>query len=103
MQLNRKIEFLMKQKNIKSISQLSHQMGIPYTTLNDIYIGKNTDIKLSTSKKICNFFNITLDELLDDDVNMNLHCFDITGLDSEDIENTKKYIKFLQYSKNLKD
>ena len=103
MDLIKKINLLMKKNNIKNIAQLSQKTNIPYTTLKSIFDGDVNDIRLSTSKKICNFFNITLDELLDDNVDFNYHRFDISGLDNEDIKSTEKYIDFLKFTKKNYD
>ena len=99
MDLIKKLNFLMEENNIKNVAQLSQKTQIPYTTLKSIFAGNVNDIRLSTSKKICNFFNITLDELLDDNVSVNYHRFDISGLDNEDIKSTEKYIDFLKFTK----
>lgn len=70
MDLIQKIQLLMKKNNIKNTSQLSKETSIPYTTLKSIFDGDVNDIRLSTSKKLCNYFNITLDELLDDSISL---------------------------------
>lgn len=70
MDLLQKLNTLMKRENIKNIAQLSKSTEIPYTTLKSIFDGDVNDIRLSTSKKICNTFNITLDELLNDNIEL---------------------------------
>lgn len=70
MDLLQKLNLLMKKNNIKNIAQLSKLTELPYTTLKSIFDGDVNDIRLSTSKKICNTFNITLDELLNDDIEL---------------------------------
>lgn len=71
MDLLQKLNTLMKKNNIKNIAQLSKLTELPYTTLKSIFDGDVNDIRLSTSRKICNTFNITLDELLNDDLELN--------------------------------
>lgn len=71
MDLLQKLNLLMKKNNIKNIAQLSKLTELPYTTLKSIFDGDVNDIRLSTSKKICNTFNITLDELLNDNIELN--------------------------------
>ena len=67
----------MKKNNVKNIAQLSKLTELPYTTLKSIFDGDVNDIRLSTSKKICNTFNITLDELLNDNIELkNLQIMD---------------------------
>lgn len=68
MNLIEKLNLLMKKNSIKNISQLSKLTSIPYTTLKSIFDGDVNDVRLSTSRKLCDHFKITLDELLDDDI-----------------------------------
>ena len=70
MVLCEKIEYLMKSNNIPNTHQLSILTDIPYTTLKSILSNNTTDIKISTAKKLCNYFKLTFDELLNDDVNL---------------------------------
>lgn len=70
MELIQKIKILMKKNNMETTAQLSKATSIPYTTLKSIFDGDVNDIRLSTSRKLCEFFNITLDELLDDNVEL---------------------------------
>lgn len=71
MDLLQKLNTLMKKNNVKNIAQLSKLTELPYTTLKSIFDGDVNDIRLSTSRKICNTFNITLDELLNDNLELN--------------------------------
>lgn len=86
MDLIQKLNTLMKRDNIKNVAQLSKQTELPYTTLKSIFDGDVNDIRLSTSKKICSTFNITLDELLNDDMELQ---------DLQNINNTKQYLALL--------
>lgn len=70
MELIEKLKLLMKKNNIKNTSQLSKETTIPYTTLKSIFDGDVNDIRLSTSRKLCDFFSITLDDLLDDNIEL---------------------------------
>lgn len=63
-----KIEFLMKEKNITNLNELSTQSNIPYTTLKGFYTRGTDKIQKSTLKKLADFFNCTLDYLVCDDV-----------------------------------
>lgn len=63
-----KLEFLMKEKNITNLNELSTQSNIPYTTLKGFYTRGTDKIQKSTLKKLADFFNITLDYLVCDDV-----------------------------------
>lgn len=70
MQVANKIETLRKLFSIKNNKKLAEKVNIPYTTLLTICKGETDDIKLSTAQKLCEFFDLTLDELLDDNYNL---------------------------------
>lgn len=100
MNLAEKINLLMTQNDIKNPKELSEKLNekglkIPYTTLLTIINNEVQDIKLGTAKKICTFFRITLDELLDD----NIPILDITkplntdGLSEQDIKELQELIE----------
>lgn len=99
MNLIEKLHILMEKKNIKKISQLSRETNIPYTTLKSIFDGDVNDIRLSTSRKLCNFFHITLDDLLDDDIELSDNGIDTDGLDENDIEEINRFVEFLKNKK----
>lgn len=109
MELIEKLHILMNKKNIKKISQLSRETNIPYTTLKSIFDGDVNDIRLSTSKKLCDYFKITLDDLLDDDIELeDFHYasysgIDIKGLDENDIEEINKFVEFIKNKKKTKE
>lgn len=96
----------MKKKNIKNISQLSRETNIPYTTLKSIFDGDVNDIRLSTSRKLSDFFKITLDELLDDDISLepkfkfaSYNGINIDELDEKDIEEINRFVEFIKNKK----
>lgn len=75
MNLSEKIIFLMKKNNIKNPKELSKKMSeknltIPYTTLLTIINDEIQNVKLGTAQKLCKYFNITLDDLLDDTIEL---------------------------------
>lgn len=106
MDLIEKLHILMSQKNIKKISQLSRETNIPYTTLKSIFDGDVNDIRLSTSRKLCDYFKITLDELLDDDIELTDFYSDnninTEELDEKDIEELNRFVEFLKNKKKSK-
>ena len=96
----------MKKNKIKNISQLSKETGIPYTTLKSIFDGDVNDIRLSTSRKLCDFFKITLDELLDDEISIDENFkfasydgVDTEGLDENDIKEINRFVEFIKNKK----
>ena len=67
MKLTDKLDALMKQHglNRRQFSQLS---GIPYMTIVSFYEKGTDNVKLSTLKKIANFFNVSLDYIAADEI-----------------------------------
>lgn len=62
-----KLDLLMKEKNINK-AKLARESGVPYTTIDGFYKKGSDNVKLSTLKKLCNYFNCSLDYLADDDI-----------------------------------
>ena len=62
-----KLDLLMKERNINK-ADLARESGVPYTTIDGFYKKGSENAKLSTLKKLCTYFNCTLDYLADDDV-----------------------------------
>lgn len=54
---------LLDRKNDRSLKQLAKDMDIPYTTLHSVLSGKNTNPKLDTILKICDFYKIDIADL----------------------------------------
>ncbi|MCI9682388.1 MAG: helix-turn-helix transcriptional regulator [Lachnospiraceae bacterium] len=63
-----KLEFLMKKNNIKNIKRLAEQSEIPRSTIDNFYIHGYSNMKLSTFKKLCDFFQVTMDCMARDEV-----------------------------------
>jgi len=106
MDLIEKLYYLMKRNNIKNTAQLSRETSIPYTTLKSIFDGDVNDIRLSTSRKLCDYFNITLDELLDDNIELredfrfaSFNGADTQELDENDIEEINRFVEFVKNKK----
>lgn len=68
MGLTDKLDLLMKERNINK-SILARESGIPYTTIDGFYKKGSENAKLSTLKKLCAYFDCSLDFLADDEVN----------------------------------
>ena len=68
MGLTDKLDLLMKERNINK-ADLARESGVPYTTIDGFYKKGSENAKLSTLKKLCTYFNCTLDYLADDAVN----------------------------------
>ncbi len=62
-----KLDFLMKKYDLNKRS-LSQKSGIPYTTIDGWYKKGYEGLKLTTFRKLANYFNTTLDYWILDDV-----------------------------------
>lgn len=62
-----KLDFLMK-KNKLNKKRLSEQSGIPYSTIDSFYKQSYSNIKLSTFRKLCDYFGVTMDSMARDEV-----------------------------------
>lgn len=91
-----KLEYLMNQKNIKTLKELSQQSDVPYTTLRGFYDKGTEGIRSNTLKKISNFFGCTIDYLVNDEI-PKTHLLHMYGIDEQDynkmIEELKKNLK----------
>ncbi len=67
MDLLKKLDLLMKEKKI-TVSDLSKETGLPLMTIEGFYKNGAEDIKIINLKKIADFFNVSLDFLVDDEV-----------------------------------
>lgn len=63
-----KLDYLMAEKDINK-SILSKESGIPYTTIDSFYKKGYQNTKLPTIQKLCDYFGVTLDYLMRDEVN----------------------------------
>lgn len=117
MSLAEKLNILMNKTNITSATELAKKMEeanlkLPYTSIVAVLKGDIKNITLNKANKFKFFFNsilplndkLTLDDLLDDDVDINVKLVSINkvnldGLDSKQIEELNKYADYLR---NLK-
>ncbi|MFS1514534.1 helix-turn-helix domain-containing protein [Chengkuizengella sp. SCS-71B] len=67
MKLTDKLDELMKQKGISRMG-LSKESGIPYSTLVNFYEKGTDNVKLSTLKKLSDYFKVSLDFLVYENV-----------------------------------
>lgn len=67
MTLTDKLDLLLKEKGLNR-KEFSRQSGIPYMTIVNFYEKGTENVKLSTLKKIANFFDVSLDYIADDSV-----------------------------------
>ena len=62
-----KLDYLMEKNNLNK-HKLSELSGIPYTTINNFYKQGYDNMKLSTFKKLCDFFGVTMDYFARDEI-----------------------------------
>lgn len=103
MGLTDKLDSLMKERNINK-AELARESGVPYTTIDGFYKKGSDNAKLSTLKKLCSYFNCSLDYLADDNVieeptTVAAH-FDGKEYTPEQIERIKAFAKFLKTQEN---
>lgn len=89
-----KLNVLMEKKNIR-ISDLSRGSGIPYTTIDGFYKKGYSNIKLSTLRQLAEYFDVSIDYLVNDD-----YSNEIFNSDSEENDLLKKYRCLDEQGKN---
>lgn len=93
-----KLDLLMKQKGINK-NILAKESGIPYTTIDGFYKKGYENTKLSTLKKLCAYFDVSLDYLADEQDATNINPIDEV-LSKEEKNIIMKYRAFPQKYKN---
>lgn len=105
MGLTDKLDLLMKERNINK-ADLARESGVPYTTIDGFYKKGSENAKLSTLKKLCTYFNCTLDYLADDAVDdspttIAAH-FDGDDFTEDELEDIRAYADFVKNRRNRK-
>ena len=101
MGLTDKLDLLMKEKNINK-AELARESGIPYTTIDGFYKKGSENAKLSTLKKICAYFNCSLDYLADDSIDEPQTIadhFDGNEYTEEELSKIKEFAEFVKSSR----
>jgi len=94
-----KLDFLMEKYGLNKNS-MSQNSGIPYTTIDGWYKKGYDGLKLSTFKKLAEYFNTTLDFWIKDDVtDPNYGKSSGFEVDFTEMEHIKKYRSLDQYGK----
>ena len=102
MGLTDKLDLLMKERNINK-ADLARESGVPYTTIDGFYKKGSENAKLSTLKKLCTYFNCTLDYLADDSVyyqpsTIAAH-FDGTEYTEDELDEIRQFAEFVKNRK----
>lgn len=99
MGLTDKLDLLMKEKNINK-SILARESGVPYTTIDGFYKKGSENAKLSTLKKLCAYFDCSLDFLADDNISEEPQTiaahFDGDEYTEEEIDKIKEFAAFVK-------
>lgn len=99
MGLTEKLDLLMKERNINK-AELARASGIPYTTIDGFYKKGSENAKLSTLKKLCAYFNCSLDFLADDSVSSEPRTlaahFDGTEYTESELEEIRQFAEFVK-------
>lgn len=66
MSMTDKLQELMKSRNITK-AQLSKGANVPYTTIDGLFKKGSDNVKLTTLKKLADYFECSIDYLADDD------------------------------------
>lgn len=101
MGLTDKLDLLMNEKHINK-AELARESGIPYTTIDGFYKKGSENAKLSTLKKLCAYFNCSLDYLADDCIEepqtIAAH-FDGDEYTQEELDKIKEFAEFVKSSR----
>lgn len=108
MSITNNIEKYMKLKNIKTKSELASGAGLPYMTVANLWTNGADNAKLPTMKKIANFLEVTLDDLVYGDkhdttietIAAHHDGEEWTEEELEDIEEFKEILKLKRQLKN---
>lgn len=92
-----KLDYLIKRKDINK-HKLSELSGIPYTTIVNFYKQSYDNIKLSTFKKICDCFGVTMDSMARDELEIEYY-----NPSKKDFHITKEEEIFLQCYRTADD
>ena len=99
MGLTDKLDKLMKEKNINK-AELARASGVPYTTIDGFYKKGAENAKLSTLKKLCAYFNCSLDFLADDSISTDSQPltarFDVTEFTENELDEIKQFAEFVK-------
>ena len=95
-----KLDLLMNEKNINK-AELARESGVPYTTIDGFYKKGADNVKLSTLKKLCAYFNCSLDYLTDDDISENQVTtiaahFDGNEYTEEELDEIRQFAEFVK-------
>ena len=83
-----KLDYLKKREGLNNRT-LSQKADIPYTTIASFWQKGYRNMKFETLEKLSRFFNVSLDYLMNEDIEDEKY-----GIDSDDAVNTFKYLQY---------
>ncbi len=99
MSLTDKLDALMTERSLTK-AELARESGIPYTTIDGFYKKGTDNAKLSTLKKLCAYFNCSLDYLTgtssESSPNTIAAHFDGEEYTSEELEEIRQFAAFVK-------
>lgn len=102
MDLKSKLLSLMERDRIKNLYDLSRQCNIPYTTLRNIIFDNISNIRIETAMKLCDFFKVSLDELLSNQIDLSeVEFASNNGIENADcltVDEIKEVNDFIQWT-----
>lgn len=98
MRLLENLTILMKEKNINR-TQLAKEIGIAPSTVNSWFNRNCDNITLSTLIKLSNYFNITMEELINGEPAQSV-TFNEINFSSSELDIIKKFGDFLKDNRN---
>lgn len=105
MGLKEKLMSLMKENKIKNLYDLARQCNIPYTTLRNITSDdkeNQSSLRVDTAMKLCDFFKISLDELLSNQIDLSeVEFASNNGIENADcltIDEVKEVNDFIKWT-----
>lgn len=106
MKLTEKLDLLMKERGMNR-ADLSRETGVPYSTLASLYDKGYENVKLSTLKKLADFFECSLDYIADDNITEREHKpttiaahHDGDKFTEEELEEIEKFKEFIKARRN---
>lgn len=88
-----KIDRLMAERNINRHT-LAAQSGIPYTTIIGFYTKGYEKAQLKTLKRLCEYFGVSLDYLVDEELPSSTTVRDENGSDKSDAKSSRSLQMF---------
>lgn len=100
MNLQEKIDFLMKKKKINK-RQLAIQCGLSYGAIDGIFKVSFENMKLTTFKALCSFFGVTMDSMARDEKEIEYGVGTLPQISPSDADIIRKYHKLNRPMQNV--